>query len=106
LWCARRCSAACLLLSLVLTTPHRLAARFRAFQAHWKSAYPALVRTFEQDLPDPALLLSDAPAPVVQTAHHHLRIFHRFNEQWKNYPSAFLHKLPDITLIEKAIDKR
>jgi transposase-like protein len=86
---------------------------FRAFQAHWQDAYPALVRKLEQDLPD---LLSFFQMPqhlwrklrttnVIERCFVEVRrrtrpmvcfvnelsveriiyaIFHRFNEQWKN----------------------
>jgi transposase-like protein len=86
---------------------------FRTFQAHWRDAYPALVRKLEQDLPD---LLSFFHMPqhlwrklrttnVIERCFVEVRrrtrpmvcfvnelsveriiyaIFHRFNEQWKN----------------------
>lgn len=86
---------------------------FRALQAHWQDAYPALLRKLEQDLPD---LLSFFQMPrhlwrklrttnVIERCFVEVRrrtrpmvcfvnelsveriiyaIFHRFNEQWKN----------------------
>src|SRR5713101_5936895 len=86
---------------------------FRAFQAHWQEAYPALVRKLEQDLPEllaffqmpPHLWRKLRTTNVIERCFVEVRrrtrpmvcfvnelsvesiiyaIFHRFNEQWKN----------------------
>ena len=87
---------------------------FRSLQAHWRDAYPALVRKLEQDLPD-LLSFFDMPqhlwrklrtTNVIERCFVEVRrrtrpmvcfvnelsveriiyaIFHRFNEQWKNH---------------------
>src|SRR5216684_5743877 len=86
---------------------------FRAFQAHWQEAYPALVRKLEQDLPEllaffqmpPHLWRKLRTTNVIERCFVEVRrrtrpmvcfvtelsveriiyaIFHHFNEQWKN----------------------
>jgi putative transposase len=100
--------------AIYLATDRAAAVRaFRAFQARWQEAHPAVVRKLEQDLPD---LLSFFAFPkhlwrklrttnVIERCFVEVRrrtrpmvcfvnelsveriiyaIFHRFNEQWKN----------------------
>ncbi len=100
--------------AIYLAADHSAAVRaFRAFQAHWQEAYPALVRKLEQDLPE-LLSFFQMPQPlwrklrttnVIERCCVEVRrrtrpmvcfvnelsveriiyaIFHRFNEQWKN----------------------